>query len=164
MALDAYLQLGDVKGESTDERHKGWLEVTNVTWAVTQPRAAIVSTAGGHTSGRAELSEIGFTKLADMSSPVLFQMAAAGKTLPKAVFEFYRADGDGKPICYYKLELEHVMISEVASHSGDKGIVKESVHLAFAKIKATYTKQDIRGGTQGSTSGGWDQAGNKIYA
>ena len=161
--IDAYLQLGDIKGESADERHKGWIEVTNVTWSVHQPRATSVSTAGGHTAGRADLSEIGFTKLADMSSPVLFQTSAAGKTLPKAVIEFFRADGDGKPICYYKLELENVMISEVSSHSGDKGIVKESVHLAFSKIKATYTKQDIRGGSQGSTSGGWDSAANKIH-
>lgn len=161
--LDAYLQIGDIKGESTDDRHKNWIEVTNVTWGVHQPGAATVSTAGGHTTGRAELSEIGFTKLADMSSPVLFQTSAAGRTIPKAVFEFFRADGDGKPICYYKIELDNVMISEVTSHSGDRDIVKESVHLAFSKIRTTYTKQDIRGGSQGSTSGGWDQAANKIH-
>jgi len=49
MAIDAYLQITDIKGESTDEKHKGWIEVSHVDWSVTQPRAAAVSTAGGHT-------------------------------------------------------------------------------------------------------------------
>lgn len=162
--IDAYLQIGDIKGESADERHRGWIEVSEVTWGVSQPRATAVSTAGGHTSGRADLSEVGFTKLADIASPVLFQLSAAGKTIPKATSEFFRADGDGKPICYYKIELENVMISEVRSHSGDKGIIKEAVHLAYARIKSTYTKQDIKGGVQGSTAGGWDASANKIFA
>jgi type VI secretion system secreted protein Hcp len=30
MALDAYLQIGDIKGESQDDKHKGWIEVRNV--------------------------------------------------------------------------------------------------------------------------------------
>lgn len=55
MAVDAYLQIDSIKGESTDERHRDWLEVSNVIYAVNQPRAESLSTAGGHTSGRAEL-------------------------------------------------------------------------------------------------------------
>lgn len=87
MTLDAYLQIESIKGESTDEKHKGWIEVSHVFYNVNQPRAATVSTAGGHTSGRAELGDIMFKKLADLASPVLLQTCAAGKTIPKAVFE-----------------------------------------------------------------------------
>jgi type VI secretion system secreted protein Hcp len=25
--IDAYLQLGDIRGESQDDKHKGWVEV-----------------------------------------------------------------------------------------------------------------------------------------
>lgn len=55
-AIDAYLQVDGIKGESTDDKHKDWIEVARVVWAVHQPRAATMSTVGGHTSGRAELS------------------------------------------------------------------------------------------------------------
>ena len=65
MAVDAYLQIDSIKGESTDERHRDWLEVSNVIYAVNQPRAESLSTAGGHTSGRAELYPLTFKKLAD---------------------------------------------------------------------------------------------------
>jgi len=161
MAIDAYLQIGDIKGESTDEKHKQWIEVFNVTGSVHQPRAATVSTAGGMTSGRAALSDITFEKLADISSPILKQHSAMGKTIPKAVFEFMRADGDGKPICYYKVTLENVMISGITFNSGEGGTIKEMVHLAHSKIKWEYVKQGIRGGAEGSTLGGWDCAANK---
>jgi type VI secretion system secreted protein Hcp len=161
MAVDAYLSIDGIKGESTDEKHKNWIEVFNVTGSVHQPRAASVSTAGGHTNGRAELSNLSFKKLADLSSPVLKQHSAMGKTIPRAVFEFMRADGDGKPICYYKVTLENVMVSAVTFDSGDGGTIKEQVHLAYSKIKLEYVKQSVRGGADGSTAGGWDCAANK---
>jgi len=161
MAVDAYLSIEGIKGESSDEKHKNWIEVFNVTGSVHQPRAASLSTAGGHTNGRAELSNLTFKKLADLSSPILKQHSAMGKTLPKAVFEFMRADGDGKSVCYYKVTLENVMVSGITFDSGDGGTIKEQVHLAYSKIKWEYVKQSIRGGADGSTLGGWDCAANK---
>ena len=164
MAIDAYLQIGDIKGESQDDKHKGWIEVKNVSWGVTQPRATSVSTAGGHTSGRADVHEVSFDKLADIASPVLFQTCAAGKTIPKAKFEFFRADGDGSRVKYFEIELENVMLSNVLPNSGDGGLINEKVHLASSKMKVTYTQQKIGGGAGGSTTGGWDSAANKVHS
>ena len=106
--IDAYLKIEGINGESEDDRHKNWIEVSNVLYAIHQPRAETVSTAGGLTSGRAELHPITFQKLADIASPVLLQTCAAGKTIAKATFEFMRADSDGKPIPYFKIELENL--------------------------------------------------------
>jgi type VI secretion system secreted protein Hcp len=160
--IDAYLQIGDIKGESQDDKHKGWIEIHNVHWGVTQPRATAISTAGGHTSGKADVHEVSFDKLADLASPVLFQTCAAGKTIPKAKFEFFRADGDGSRVKYFEIELENVMISNVTPSSGNGGIITENVHLASSKFKCSYTQQKIAGGAGGSTTGGWDSAANKI--
>jgi len=55
MASDAYLKIEGIDGESEDERRRNWIEVSNVIYAVNQPRAESVSTAGGHTNGKAEL-------------------------------------------------------------------------------------------------------------
>lgn len=161
MAIDTHLQIGDIKGESADDKHKGWIEVSHVGWGVTQPRSTTFSTAGGHTSGTADLSEVSFTKTADLSSPGLFQHCAMGRTIPKATFEFMRADGEGKPICYYKVELDNVIIASVHPNSGNGGVLTEQVHLAYSKIKCSYTQQKITGGAGGSTMGGWDAAAKK---
>jgi type VI secretion system secreted protein Hcp len=162
MAIDAYLQIDGIKGGSTDDKHKDWIDLSHVVYGIHQPRAESVSTAGGHTSGRAELHPITFRKLADIASPVLLQTCAAGKTIPKAVFEFMRADGDGKPIPYFRIELENVMLANMAPNSGEGGTITEQVQLAYSKVKWAYTKQSIKGGAQGNTSGGWDCAANKV--
>lgn len=47
MASDAYLKIEGINGESEDERHRNWIEVNNVLYAIHQPRADVVSTAGG---------------------------------------------------------------------------------------------------------------------
>lgn len=161
MAVDAYMQIEGIKGESQDSAHKDWIEVTNVAWSVSQPRADAISTSGGLTTGRAELSSLSFKKLADLSSPLLQQHCAMGKTIPRAKFEFMRADSNGKPVCYYTVDIENVMISGVNPNSGDSGIVTEHVFLAYSKMKWKYTRQSIRGGTEGNSSGGWDCATNK---
>lgn len=162
MALDVYLQIEGIKGESTDSKHQGWIEVSGVHWGIQQPRSATVSTGGGHTAERAELSDIMFRKVADLASPILQQTCAMGKTIPKAKFEFMRADGNGEPIKYYEVELENVLISSVAPSIEGGEILSESVGLKYSKIKWKYTQQKIGGGVGGNTAGGWDLAGNKV--
>lgn len=160
--IDAYLKIDGINGESTDSKHANWIEVFKVRGHVHQPRASSVSTAGGHTSGRADLSDIMLEKLADLSSPLLRQHCAMGKTISKAVFEFMRADGDGKPVCYERWTLTNVMISNITYDSGAGGTIKELVHLAYSKINWEHVKQSIRGGTEGNTVGGWDCAKNAV--
>lgn len=110
MAIDVYLQIDGIKGESQDDKHKDWIEVTGIHWGIHQPRSATASTGGGHTAERVEISEISFSKLADLSSPILAQTCAMGKTIPKAKVEFFRADGDGARVRYFEIELENVLI------------------------------------------------------
>lgn len=149
------LQIDGIKGESQDDKHKDWIEVTGVHWGVFQPRSATSSTGGGHTAERAELDDISFTKLADFSSPILAQTCAMGKTIPKAKLEFFRADGDGTRVKYFDIELENVLICMVKPHlGGDESFLSEIVNLKYSKIKWKYTQQKIGGGTGGNTAGG----------
>ncbi|MBZ2206460.1 Hcp family type VI secretion system effector [Massilia soli] len=162
MAIDVYVTIDGIKGESTDSTHQGWIECEAVSWAISQPRSATASTGGGHTAERAELSDITFTKLADLTSPILAQTCAAGKTIPKAKFEFMRADGQGERVKYDELELENVHIGHLAPSIAPGSIMSETVALKFSKVKWKYTQQKASGGAGGNTSGGWDAATNRI--
>lgn len=162
MAIDVYLQIDGIKGESGDSKHQGWIECESVSWAISQPLSATSSTGGGDTAERAELSDIALIKLADLTSPTLAQTCAAGKTIPKAKFEFLRADGQGERIKYYELELENVLIGHVAPSVAAGSIMTETVALKFSKVRWKYTQQKVGGGTAGNTSGGWDAATNRI--
>jgi type VI secretion system secreted protein Hcp len=126
MAIDAYLEIDGIKGESSDDQHKGWIECESVSWSLHQPKSATASTSGGHSAERAELSDISFDKICDLSSPILAQHCTMGKTVPKAKFEFVRADGDGKRVKYDEVELENVLVAHVAQ-GGAGGGMSESV-------------------------------------
>lgn len=162
MAIDVYLQIDGIKGESTDDKHKDWIECLSVQFGVSQPRSATASTGGGHTAERCEHQDIALSKLADLSTPILLQTCSAGKTIPKAKFEFMRADGKGERIMYFQIELENVLIGAVSPTVTEGAIMHENVGLKFSKIKWKYTQQKVSGGAGGNTAGGWDLAANKV--
>ncbi len=78
MAIDVYLQIDGIEGESTDDIHKDWIECISVQWEVLQPKSATSSTGGGHTAERCEHKDIVLTKLADLSTPLLLQNCSSG--------------------------------------------------------------------------------------
>lgn len=162
MAIDVFLQLDGIKGESADGEHTGWIECTSAHWGVSQPKSATASTSGGHTAERCDIRSISITKLADLASPLLMQSCAAGRTLKKARMVFLRADGHGDRVKYYEVELENVLIGSVnqSVHSGD--ILQDSLSLKFSQVRWKYTQQRIKGGVGGNTAGGWDLSTNRI--
>ena len=161
MAIDAYLQIDGIKGESADSTHQGWIELTLAHWGVTQPRSATASTGGGHTAERCEHRSISVEKVADLASPILMQTCSMGKTISKAKLEFMRADGQGNPVKYYEVELENVMIANMDQQVSEGGLLHDSIGLRFGKVKWKYTQQKIGGGAGGNTAGGWDLTCNK---
>lgn len=162
MAIDVYLQIDGIKGESTDDKHKDWIECKSVSWSVEQPKSATASTGGGHTAERCEHKDIVISKLADLASPVLLQTCSAGKTIPKARFEFMRADGQGERVKYFEIEIENVLIGAVTPNVEEGDILGEHVGFKFSKVKWKYTQQKVTGGAGGNTSGGWDLAANRV--
>lgn len=161
MAIDVYLYIDGIKGESADSTHKDWIECKSVQWEVLQPKSATASSAGGHTAERTEHKDIVIGKLADLATPLLLQTCSSGKTMPKAKLEFLRADGQGERVKYFEIELENVLISGVAEQVQAGDILTETLSLKYSKVKWKYTQQKIGGGSGGNTSGGWDLATNK---
>lgn len=164
MAADAYLQIDGIKGESADATHQGWIELTSVSWGVMQPTVSSKSTGGGHTAGHCEHRTLSLSKLADLASPILMQHCSMGKTIPKAKLEFMRADSDGKPVKYYQVELENVMLSHMDQMMNGDGLLHDEIGLCFSKVKWSYTQQKIAGGASGTTTGGWDLSAKKTCA
>lgn len=162
MAIDAYLQIDGIPGESADSAHQGWIELTTAHWGVRQPKSATSSTGGGHTAERCEHRTLSISKLVDLASPMLMQTCSAGKTIPKAKLEFMRADGQGVPVKYYEVELENVLIGNMEQVVTEGNILHDSVGLKFSRVRWKYTQQKIGGGIAGNTTGGWDLSANRL--
>jgi type VI secretion system secreted protein Hcp len=177
MAIDVYLKLDGIDGESTDAGggsagskgsggHQKWIECLAVNFEVLQPKSATASTAGGFTAERCEHKDIVITKLCDIATPKLLQLCSSGKTIKEAFLEFMRADNDqeGKRITYFTIKLTNVLISGVAPHVGEGQIMTETLSLKYSEVVWKYNQQKIAGGQGGSMSGGWNLSTNKIAA
>lgn len=162
MAIDVYLQLKGIKGESADAGHKDWIECVMASWMVTQPQSASSSSSGGHTAERCHHTGIDLRKVTDISTPLLLQHCAMGKTIPSALLEFYRADGAGDRVKYMAVELTNILISDVAPSISEGALMSEHVTLRYSKVRWQYTQQKIGGGSKGLIVGGWDLATNRI--
>ncbi|MCJ7600165.1 MAG: type VI secretion system tube protein Hcp, partial [Desulfobulbaceae bacterium] len=58
MPADDFLKIEGIDGESTDDKHKGWIEVLSYNWGVSQMASASASSSGGGTTQRADLQDL----------------------------------------------------------------------------------------------------------
>jgi type VI secretion system secreted protein Hcp len=109
MATNAYLQADPIKGESTDDKHKDWIEVLSFSHGLSQPVSG--SGTGGRSASRADFSTLNVVKVVDKASVDLNMYCAQGKHIAKVVLEVCQETGE--KVCFWKYELEDVMVSSV---------------------------------------------------
>lgn len=162
MAFDAFLKLDGIEGESTDDNHKGWVELLSYSWGATQP-TSISSATGGRTAERVNIQDFSFVKAVDRSSPHLFLACCDGRHLKEVVLELCQAAGDKHS--YMKVKFQGAIVSSYrpgGSAQGGETKPLEEVALNFGKVQLEYTPVDHMG-KAGSKIGpmGWDLEANK---
>lgn len=154
MASNTYLKFDGpaIKGESTDQNHKDWIEVLSWSHGFSQPTSPIRSSAGGGTVERANHQDFGFSKYMDTSTDDIVKQCWAGKHIEKATLECFRSDGadDDNPALYFQIEMESVVVANYSVGGGDGDIPIESVTLSYGKVTYLYYPQDEKTGSQGT--------------
>jgi type VI secretion system secreted protein Hcp len=107
------------------------------------------------------MKEVAFHKTADLSALILAQTCRMGKTLPKAIFEFMRADGR-QTYVLFPIGITERVIGGVEPGIERGALLGEHVSLKYSEMVWKYMQQRTAGGTGGSTVGGWDCAANKV--
>ena len=157
MAVDMFLKLGDIKGESQDDKHKDELDVLSWSWGMTQSGTTHLGSGGG--AGKVAVNDLHVTKFVDKASPNLHLACCTGKHYDQALLTIRKA-GD-KPVEYYKLTLEEVLVSSVSmGGQGSDDRLTENVTLNFAKFKSEYTPQKPDGSGDAAVEGTFHIAKN----
>jgi type VI secretion system secreted protein Hcp len=164
MAFDAFMKIDGIPGESTDDKHKDWIEILSYSSGVSQHSgSASRSDAGAAAGGRAEFQDFSITKKIDKASPKLFLFCANGKHIKDVTFELCRATGDKQKYMEYKLS--DVIVSSArpsGSPQGGEEVPVEEVSLNWGKLEITYTETDHKTGkTKGDVKSHWDTVANK---
>ena len=158
MAVDVFLKIDGIEGESASDKHKGEIDVLSWSWGVAQ--TGNMHTGGGGGAGRANVQDLSFTKALDKSSPKLFKSSCEGAHIAKMVLSANKAGG--KQMEYLKITLSDCLISSVSTGgSGGQESFTESVTVNFSKVEMVYSQQDAKGAEAGKVAFNYDIKANK---
>ena len=141
MAADIFAKLGDIKGESLDDKHKDEIEVVSFSWGVDNRGSMAFGSGGG--DGKATFHDLSLVHKVDKASPILMQACATGVHLKEGTIT-HRKAGKGQQE-FLVIKMNDVIITSVLpGHTGD-GTAQETVTLAFAKVAVEYKPQKADG-------------------
>jgi len=157
MAMDMFMKIGTLKGESKDKTHKEEIDVLAWSWGLSNSGSA--QQGGGAGAGKVNVQDVSFTKYIDKSSPDLMLATCNGKHFDKAVLTVRKA-GE-QPLEYLLVTMEDLIITSVSTGgSGGEDRLTENVTLNFARIKVQYKEQTEKGGVGATPEMGWNIAEN----
>jgi len=156
MAADIFAKLGDIKGESIDDKHKDEIEVFSFSWGVINSVGA--GSGGGGGTGKATFKEFSIVHSIDKASPSLLAACATGGHLKDATITQRKAGKGHQDFLIFKMN--DVIITSVAEVSGAPD--SETVTLAFAKIDVEYKPQKADGSLDAGIHFKYDLATHKV--
>lgn len=156
-AIDYFLKLDGISGESIDSKHKGEIDVLSFSFIETRdaPGAGL---GGGAGAGKVEMSDFSFTARTSKASPLLFQHCAQGKHIKQALLTVRKAGGSQQE--YLKIKLNDVLISSYAIGGEEGDGPHDAFSLNFVKLSYDYAPQKSDGSLDSPVHGGWDLTKN----
>lgn len=141
MAIDAFLKLDSITGESTDANHAGEIHIKEWSWEMSNTSS--VSHGTGIATGKVQVGELCIKKDTDSSTAALITSITLGKHIKNGKLTLRKATGTaGGQLDYLTLEMNDVWVTGFDQDMSDEeeGLT-ESVKLAFVGFQLTYTQQ-----------------------
>ena len=153
MAVDMFLKLDGIKGESIDGKHKDEIAVLAWSWGMSNSGSAHLGAGAG--SGKVNVQDLSLTKYIDVSTPDLMLSSCNGKHIAKAQLTVRKAGETA--LEYMIIKFEDLLVASVSTGgSGGEDRLTENVTLNFSKVNVEYTQQDQKGGAGAKPKMGWD--------
>jgi type VI secretion system secreted protein Hcp len=155
MAIDMFLKLGDIKGESMDSVHKEEIDIHSMQWGMAQ--SGSMHQGGGGGAGKVSMQNLSMRKSLDKASPNLMMACSSGKHYPEATLTVRKAGGSA-PVEYMIITLKEVMVASYQTDAGNSDeTLKEDITLNFGKVEVAYQPQKADGSKDGGpVKFGWN--------
>jgi type VI secretion system secreted protein Hcp len=140
-ASDIFLKIGDIKGESTDDKHKDWIEVLSWSWGT--------STGTGKTRKGSVpavcINDLVLTKNVDSSSPQLIMNGVLGQAAKEATLAMRKAGKDQQEFLVIKMTDVLVSSYQTGGSSQNESQLMDQLVLHFSSIEGEYRPQKADG-------------------
>ena len=156
-AVDYFLKIDGIPGESQDSKHKGEIELESFSWGAVQ--TGVHGAGGGAGAGKVQMQDFQFTTQMSKASPALFLACATGQHMKEARLAGVKAGAMQQEFLTWKFS--DVLVSGYQTAGSEGDIVMDSVSLTFSKVKVEYKAQKADGSLDAAVSAGFDVAANK---
>ena len=161
MALDFFLKIDGIDGESSDAKHKNEIDIDAWSWGAAQSGAGAGGGGGG--AGKVSMQDFQFVMNLSKASPKLMLACATGKHIKQATLTARKA-GKGQHE-YLTFKLSDVLVSSYQTGGSEQteSMPFDQVALKFAKIEMSYKEVKPDGSLGAETKAGWDLKSNKSF-
>lgn len=158
MAVDYFLKIDGIEGESSDGKHKSEIDVESWSWGASQSGAG--SFGGGGGAGKVSMQDFSFSMKVNKASPKLMLACATGDHIKQATLTCRKAGGDQQE--YMKVVMSDILVSSYqAGGSVGSVIPMDQISLNFSKIEFEYKPQKADGSLDSPVKTGWDLKKNQ---
>jgi len=157
-AVDYFLKLDGIDGESSDSKHKNEIELESWSWGETNRGSH--SHGGGGGAGKVSMQDFNFVMKHNKSSPKLFLACATGEHIKKALLTCRKAGKEQQE--YLVIKFDDLLVSgyQTGGSSGDV-VPMDQISLNFTKILFEYKVQNPDGSLGAAATAGYNLKENK---
>lgn len=157
-AVDYFLKLKGIDGESSDDKHKGEIDIDS--WSFGETNSGTHAAGGGGGAGKVAMQDFHFTMKVNKASPKLFLACANGEHIAEAKLTCRKA-GKGQQE-YLIFKFTDLLVASYQTGGSHSDLVpSDQISLNFSKIEIEYKPQKPDGSLDGSISAGYNLKTNK---
>jgi type VI secretion system secreted protein Hcp len=154
MAVDYFLKIKGIEGESFDHKHKNEIDVLSFSWGETQ--TGTHSGGGGGGAGKVSMQDFHFVMKHNKASPKLMLACANGEHITEALLTCRKAGKEQQE--YLKVTFSDILVSNYQTSGSGAGDVlpMEQISLNFTKVEIEYKEQKPDGSLGGAIKAHYD--------
>jgi type VI secretion system secreted protein Hcp len=154
MAVDYFLKIQGIEGESHDAKHANEIDVLSFSWGETQ--TGTHAGGGGGGAGKVSMQDFHFVMKTNKASPKLLLACANGEHIKEATLVARKAGKDQQD--FMKIKFTDLLVSsyQTGGSSTSDEIPMDQISLNYSKIEYEYREQAADGTLKGPVKAGYD--------
>jgi type VI secretion system secreted protein Hcp len=157
MAVDYFLKLDGIQGESQNTNHSNEIQIMSWSWGGAQYSS--VAGTGGSGAGKVSLSDFSIMANFDKATPKLFKSLCEGTHVKTGTMTAIKAGANSKP--YLTVDFTELFVSSLQI-SASSEVPMISASFTYNTIKIEYSVQDEKGNLTSTGPVSYDLKQNKL--
>jgi type VI secretion system secreted protein Hcp len=158
-AVDYFLKIEGIPGESADAKHKSEIDIESWSWG--ENNSGNMAHGGGGGAGKVSMQDFNFVMRENKASPLLMLACAQGQHIKSAQLTCRKAGTDQQE--FLTIKFTDLLVSSFQTGGSAHGDVVpvDQISLNFSRIEYEYKPQKADGTLDSPAKAGWNLKENK---